>query len=99
MYARLSYYFSICTKRARMAHSLHDISGDIRILKSRYYPNISAAVRRWVLRADAISSGISRADPRAAVSWLSLLYVVVCCCLRAILWIYNHSLCRIRYIM
>ena len=82
-----------------MAHILHDIRGNNRILLFHYYPNISAALRRWVLLADAINSGISRADSRAAVSRLSLLYVVVCCGCYAILWIYIHSQCRIRYIM
>ena len=78
MYVRLSYYFSICAKRARMAHILHDISGDIRILKSRYYPNISAAVRRWVLLDDAISEGhISCRFSRRCLSAVA----VVCCCL------------------
>ena len=66
-------------KRARRAYILHDISGDISASIFSHYINISAAVRRWVLLDDAISSGISHADPRAAVSWLSLLYVVVCC--------------------
>ena len=61
-----------------MAHILHDISGDIRILKSRYYPNISAAVRRWVLLDDAISEGhISCRFSRRCLSAVA----VVCCCL------------------
>ena len=54
---------------------MHDISGDISASISNHYINISAAVAGTAARCH--QSGISRADSRAAVSRLSLLYVVV----------------------
>ena len=91
--------FQYLHEKKEKGHLLHDTSGDIRILLFRYYSNISAAVRRWVLLDDAISSGISHADPRAAAQSSTVVYCCFIVVSRAILWIYNHSQCRIRYIM
>ena len=61
--------------------------------KRRYWDSIISLLFQY------LRSGISRADPRAAAQSSTVVYCCFVVVSRAILWIYNHSQCRIRYIM
>ena len=64
------------------AHILHDISGDISASIFNHYINISLSL--GMCAADAITSGISRADPRAAAQSSTVVYCCIVVVSRAI---------------
>ena len=101
LYYRCMYQYiiiSVFTRKGRKGRIYCTIQAEI--LAHQYLIIISISpLSLSMCAADAISSGVSRADSRAAAQSSTVVYCCFVVVSRAILWIYNHSQCRIRYIM